>query len=96
MLPPQTPRHLILPLKRQLQLLQHLRQNNRPANVVICKQMIPAEFGIGNFYNLNEKYTILERLVFPFPHQPSLRKEHYSRNLDHYISFMKHQLDVLV
>jgi hypothetical protein len=31
----------------------------------------------------------LKRNIFPFPHQPSLRKQHYTDNLDDYIKFMK-------
>jgi len=47
-----------------------------------------------NFYVLRNRDNILDRLVFPFPHQPSLRKEHYSRIFDNYIAFLKHNIGV--
>lgn len=31
----------------------------------------------------------LGRMVFPFPHQPSIRKEFYKQRMDDYIAFMK-------
>jgi hypothetical protein len=33
--------------------------------------------------------NILGRTVFPFPHQPSIRKEFYKQRMDAYIAFMK-------
>jgi hypothetical protein len=35
--------------------------------------------------------NILDRRIFPFPHQPSLRKQFYRERLDQYIAFCKEQ-----
>ena len=47
-----------------------------------------------NFQERGYKYlspdnNILRRYIFPFPHQPSMRKHLYSSNFDNYIDYMK-------
>ncbi|MDD5367875.1 MAG: hypothetical protein PHQ40_02220 [Anaerolineaceae bacterium] len=39
--------------------------------------------------------NVLNHVIFPFPHQPSLRKQYYKDNLERYIGFMKQTLMVL-
>ena len=38
---------------------------------------------------IKPKFNKLNRNIFPFPHQPSIRKKFYKTNLDKYTSFMK-------
>jgi hypothetical protein len=47
------------------------------------------EGNLGSFHFIKHKDNILGRLVFPFPHQPSIRKEFYKQRMDDYIAFMK-------
>ena len=41
------------------------------------------------FHFINPENNILERTVFPYPHQPALRKEFYKQRMDDYIAFTK-------
>ncbi|MBI5892795.1 MAG: hypothetical protein HZB79_03930 [Deltaproteobacteria bacterium] len=43
----------------------------------------------GPFQSISPKYTYLERKVFPFPHQPSIRKKFYYERLEKYATFVK-------
>ncbi len=45
------------------------------------------------FKSLASNENSLNRLIFPFPHQPSLRKTFYKSRLDAYLAFMKASLD---
>jgi len=44
---------------------------------------------LGLFKFVRPDENILGRQLFPFPHQPSLRREFYKKRLNDYISFMK-------
>jgi uracil-DNA glycosylase len=43
----------------------------------------------GNFKRCEAKDNKLERVLYPFPHQPSLGKEFYANTLDDYINFVR-------
>lgn len=43
---------------------------------------------INNFYYCETSNNPLGRRIFPFPHQPSIRKEFYKRYIDDYIGFV--------
>jgi hypothetical protein len=43
------------------------------------------------FRHLLANDNVLHCKVFPFPHQPSLRKEFYTANLDAYVGYMKRE-----
>lgn len=73
-----------------------------PVLQTILKQGLPAklrdywgytiEWKTGQFQSLRylkPEDNILGRTVFPFPHQPSLRKQFYKEQMEEYITFMK-------
>ncbi len=41
------------------------------------------------FQHIKPRENILERIVFPFPHQPSLRKQFYRINMNDYLVYVK-------
>lgn len=43
----------------------------------------------GSFTFSEAKYNLLKKDFFPFPHQPSIRKEFYKNTLSDYLRFMK-------
>ena len=45
------------------------------------------------FHFLRPEDNLLDRMVFPFPHQPSLRKQFYRDRLERYVAFMKGRLE---
>lgn len=55
---------------------------------------------VRNYWNFQEKGykhllpedNILGRYIFPFPHQPSMRKRLYSTNFDNYTQYMKRMI----
>ena len=46
----------------------------------------------GPFSWIQASDTVIQRRVFPFPHQPSLRKEFYKTYMDEYISFVADEI----
>jgi hypothetical protein len=47
----------------------------------------------GAFHYLRPEDTLLDRMVFPFPHQPSIRKVFYRDRLERYVAFMRGRLE---
>lgn len=43
----------------------------------------------GNFKRCEAKDNKLERVFYPFPHQPSIRKKFYAETMDDYIKFVR-------
>lgn len=41
-----------------------------------------------DFHHISASDNLLGRPIYPFPHQPSLRKELYKTNLTHYLAYM--------
>ncbi len=48
----------------------------------------------GKFTFCPAKDNKLERDIYPFPHQPSIRKEFYKSNLNNYISYVNNNLKI--
>ena len=51
-----------------------------------------AEWKAGQFGTLSyvkPEENLLGRIIFPFPHQPSLRKQFYKDRMDKYIAFVR-------
>ncbi|MCC6864566.1 MAG: hypothetical protein IT280_00235 [Ignavibacteria bacterium] len=44
-----------------------------------------------NFTFCQAKDNKLERDIYPFPHQPSIRKEFYGKNLNNYLEYLKNK-----
>jgi uracil-DNA glycosylase len=49
------------------------------------------ERGVQAFSHLPAGQNVLTRVVFPFPHQPTVRKVFYSERLAHYLAYVKSQ-----
>jgi uracil-DNA glycosylase len=48
---------------------------------------------VSKFQYSVENTNLIQRRVFPFPHQPSIQKDFYKRYKDDYISFVNNQIE---
>lgn len=72
-------------------LLAPLVNNNIAAQVRYYWGYVPEwkTHKLNPFQNIRAEDNKLGRIVFPFPHQPSLRKEFYKAKLNDYVAFVK-------